>query len=40
MTKNKYFDFDKISLFERNDFNHSLGTAYSLEGTSHEKAFA
>ena len=37
LQKSKYFDLEELPLFERNDYNHTLGTAYSLEGTSHEK---
>ena len=39
MKSNKIFELDKLSLYEKNDFYHSLGTAYSLEGTSHQKSF-
>lgn len=39
LLQGKDFDLDKISAYEKYDLYHTLGTAYGLEGTSHEKSF-
>lgn len=39
LKSNRKLDYDKLNDYEKNDINHTLGTAYGLEGTSHEQSF-
>lgn len=39
LLSNNYFNYDRLSPHDQYDLHHTLGTAYSLEGTSHKQCF-